>query len=208
MASLPCLPGAAGHCHPVRWADWPCVWSGTGCPAGSLSACRSSSSPARLSNLLRAPSRLPRPPPAVRLLFPLGGAAVFLAGVGATFRSRALCQEVHANGPECVSPLGAEKLPAFDWATFWKFLRPQLLALTAAVLVRVGGLGSHLGIGARSPCSCVCRWGRGREDGGGGRGGEGPPPQASSAVFGGLGARGQGRKEGGKAEAPQGAPHS
>ncbi|XP_060104199.1 mitochondrial potassium channel ATP-binding subunit [Heteronotia binoei] len=114
-----------------------------GRPARAFLVARSSGSHARFSNLLRAPERLARPPPAVPLLFahalfPLGRAAVLLAGVGATFRSRALCQQVDGDVPlACVSPV-AEKLPPFDWATFWKFLRPQLLALTAAVLLALG----------------------------------------------------------------------
>ncbi|XP_015276458.1 PREDICTED: ATP-binding cassette sub-family B member 8, mitochondrial [Gekko japonicus] len=57
--------------------------------------------------------------------------------MGATFRSTALCQEVDSDVPACVSP-AAEKLPDFDWATFWKFLRPQLLALTGGVQFALG----------------------------------------------------------------------
>ncbi|XP_077160782.1 mitochondrial potassium channel ATP-binding subunit isoform X3 [Paroedura picta] len=57
--------------------------------------------------------------------------------MGATLRSRALCQEADSDMPTCISPAVA-KLPAFDWAAFWKFLRPQLLALTAAVMFALG----------------------------------------------------------------------
>ncbi|KAL8164740.1 UNVERIFIED_CONTAM: ATP-binding cassette, sub-B (MDR TAP), member 8 [Gekko kuhli] len=130
----PGLFGGRGGC---RWAP-----AGKDRPVRAFSVARSSGSHARFSNYLRAPGRLARPSPAMpslfaRGLFPLGRATVLLAGMGATFRRTALCQEVDSDVPACVSP-AAEKLPAFDWATFWKFLRPQLLTLTAAVLFALG----------------------------------------------------------------------
>ncbi|XP_044278470.1 mitochondrial potassium channel ATP-binding subunit [Varanus komodoensis] len=108
---------------------------------------RSSGSHARFACFLRAPSSLAKPPPAVLLLLPrrrlpLGRVAALwagpaLAGLGAHFSRRVFCQE--AQGPEvvCVPP-PAEKEPEFDWALLWRFLRPELLALTAAVLSALG----------------------------------------------------------------------
>uniref|UniRef100_A0A670KCY4 Mitochondrial potassium channel ATP-binding subunit n=1 Tax=Podarcis muralis TaxID=64176 RepID=A0A670KCY4_PODMU len=76
-----------------------------------------------------------------RSLLPLGRVAAFLAGpallgLGAGFR-RAFCQEVQRIEVVCVPP-PVEKEPDFNWAIFWKFLRPQLLALIAAVLFALG----------------------------------------------------------------------
>lgn len=108
---------------------------------------RYSGSRARLSCFLRSPHRPAKLPPALRLLFPrrplplarlaaaLAGPA--LVGLGAGFCSRALCQGARAAELVCVLPPG-EKEPDFDWALFWTFVRPQLLALTAAVLFALG----------------------------------------------------------------------
>nr|XP_056713167.1 mitochondrial potassium channel ATP-binding subunit [Euleptes europaea] len=133
----PGLSGSRGGCS-LRLTP-----AAEGRPARAFWVARSSGSQARFSSFLRlSPDRLARPSPVVlllfaRRLFPLGRTAVFLAGAGAAFHSRALCQEVACDVPACVSPV-AEQLPAFDWATFWRFLRPQLLALTAAVMFALG----------------------------------------------------------------------
>ncbi|XP_067391828.1 mitochondrial potassium channel ATP-binding subunit isoform X1 [Emydura macquarii macquarii] len=95
---------------------------------------------AGFSCFLRAPSRLARAPPALpRCCVSMGRAAARLAGpaflgVGAGLCGRgARCQEA---GSRVVAAPAPE--PAFDWAEFWKFLRPQLLALSAAVLFALG----------------------------------------------------------------------
>ncbi|XP_054846963.1 mitochondrial potassium channel ATP-binding subunit [Eublepharis macularius] len=111
-------------------------------PTRAFSVARSFGSHARFSKLRQAPDRLARLSPAVplllpRSLFPLGRAAALLAGVGASFYSRALCQEAACGEPAYASAV-PEEVPAFDWATFWKFLRPQLLALAAAVMFALG----------------------------------------------------------------------
>ncbi|XP_048366489.1 mitochondrial potassium channel ATP-binding subunit [Sphaerodactylus townsendi] len=133
-------PGLAGS----RWGCC-CRWApaARARPPRALWVARSSGGHARLSHFLRAPDSLAKPSPVGLLVFahklsPLGrAAAALLAGVGAAFPGRALCQEGAGDGPACVT-LAAEHPPAFDWATFWKFLRPQLLALTAAVMFAFG----------------------------------------------------------------------
>ncbi|XP_028607260.2 mitochondrial potassium channel ATP-binding subunit isoform X2 [Podarcis muralis] len=134
------LPGARGG------ASF-CCWRAPGRAAQrglcrALLVARYSGSHARFSFCLRAPNRLAKPFPAMllllpRSLLPLGRVAAFLAGpallgLGAGFR-RAFCQEVQRIEVVCVPP-PVEKEPDFNWAIFWKFLRPQLLALIAAVL--------------------------------------------------------------------------
>ncbi|XP_033021667.1 mitochondrial potassium channel ATP-binding subunit isoform X2 [Lacerta agilis] len=111
-------------------------------PFRALLVARYWGSHARFSCFLRAPNRLAKPFPAMllllpRSLLPLGRVAAFLAGpaflgLGAGFR-RAFCQEVQRIEVVCVPP-PVDKEPDFNWAMFWKFLRPQLLALIAAVL--------------------------------------------------------------------------
>ncbi|XP_053265729.1 mitochondrial potassium channel ATP-binding subunit isoform X2 [Podarcis raffonei] len=124
-----------------------CCWRAPGRaaqrgPCRALLVARYSGNHARFSCFLRAPNRLAKPFPAMllllpRSLLPLGRVAAFLAGpallgLGAGFR-RAFCQEVQRIEVVCVPP-PVEKEPDFNWAIFWKFLRPQLLALIAAVL--------------------------------------------------------------------------
>ncbi|KAH0627744.1 hypothetical protein JD844_003885 [Phrynosoma platyrhinos] len=121
--------------------------SGLDIPFFFLSSFRYSGSHVRLSCFLRAPGRLAKPSPAVLLLLPrrlrpLGRLAAALAGpalvgLGAGFCSRAFCHEAQKVEVVCVPP-PVEKEPDFDWAMFWKFLRPQILALTAAVLFALG----------------------------------------------------------------------
>ncbi|XP_028607261.2 mitochondrial potassium channel ATP-binding subunit isoform X3 [Podarcis muralis] len=138
------LPGARGG------ASF-CCWRAPGRAAQrglcrALLVARYSGSHARFSFCLRAPNRLAKPFPAMllllpRSLLPLGRVAAFLAGpallgLGAGFR-RAFCQEVQRIEVVCVPP-PVEKEPDFNWAIFWKFLRPQLLALIAAVLFALG----------------------------------------------------------------------
>ncbi|XP_043365764.1 mitochondrial potassium channel ATP-binding subunit isoform X2 [Dermochelys coriacea] len=97
---------------------------------------------ARVSGPLRAAGRLAAPSPALpRCPFSLGRAAALLAGpallgLGAGLaRSGAHCQEAGSPGPAPASP---KPEPDFNWAEFWKFLRPQLLALSAAVVFALG----------------------------------------------------------------------
>ncbi|XP_042331855.1 mitochondrial potassium channel ATP-binding subunit isoform X1 [Sceloporus undulatus] len=107
-----------------------------------------SGSHARFSCFLQAPRRLAKPSPALLLLLPrrlrpLGRLAAALAGpalvgLGAGFCSRVFCQEAKKVEMICVPPPVVEKEPDFNWAMFWKFLRPQILALTAAVLFALG----------------------------------------------------------------------
>ncbi|XP_053265730.1 mitochondrial potassium channel ATP-binding subunit isoform X3 [Podarcis raffonei] len=128
-----------------------CCWRAPGRaaqrgPCRALLVARYSGNHARFSCFLRAPNRLAKPFPAMllllpRSLLPLGRVAAFLAGpallgLGAGFR-RAFCQEVQRIEVVCVPP-PVEKEPDFNWAIFWKFLRPQLLALIAAVLFALG----------------------------------------------------------------------
>lgn len=83
----------------------------------------------------------PRPvPPALRRLLlagPATGCVVFgLLGTAAR------CQEAAVPVPAVpVTPEPAQPRPepSFDWPAFWTFLRPQLLALSAAVVVSRGG---------------------------------------------------------------------
>nr|XP_028607261.1 ATP-binding cassette sub-family B member 8, mitochondrial isoform X3 [Podarcis muralis] len=132
-------------------ASFCCCWRAPGRAAQrglcrALLVARYSGSHARFSFFLRAPNRLAKPFPAMllllpRSLLPLGRVAAFLAGpallgLGAGFR-RAFCQEVQRIEVVCVPP-PVEKEPDFNWAIFWKFLRPQLLALIAAVLFALG----------------------------------------------------------------------
>uniref|UniRef100_A0A8C4YEI7 Mitochondrial potassium channel ATP-binding subunit n=1 Tax=Gopherus evgoodei TaxID=1825980 RepID=A0A8C4YEI7_9SAUR len=91
--------------------------------------------------MLRAPGRLaPRPPVlpcgplAGRAAALLGGVAVLGAGA-ALARGAACCQEAASPGP---APAAPALEPDFDWAEFWTFLRPQLLALSAAIVFALG----------------------------------------------------------------------
>ncbi|CAM5095317.1 unnamed protein product [Eretmochelys imbricata] len=97
---------------------------------------------ARVSIFLRAPGRLAAPSPALpRCPFSLGRATALLAGpallgLGAGLARRgARCQEAGSPSPAPASP---KPEPDFAWAEFWKFLRPQLLALSAAVVFALG----------------------------------------------------------------------
>ncbi|XP_061441733.1 mitochondrial potassium channel ATP-binding subunit isoform X4 [Rhineura floridana] len=113
----------------------------------ALLVARDSGSHARFSCLLQAPSSLAKLSPAVllllpRSLLPLGRVAALVAGpalvgLGASFCGQVFCQEAQRIEVVCVPP-PVEKEPDFDWATFWRFLRPQMLALVAAVLFALG----------------------------------------------------------------------
>lgn len=89
---------------------------------------------------LAGPPRLPPAPPAPRLL--LAGSATGCVVLG-LLRTAARCQEATVpavppgvpGGPE---PPESPSEPPFDWPLFWTFLRPQLLALSAAVVVSRG----------------------------------------------------------------------
>ncbi|XP_038247935.1 mitochondrial potassium channel ATP-binding subunit isoform X4 [Dermochelys coriacea] len=109
---------------------------------GCRARARYVASHARVSGPLRAAGRLAAPSPALpRCPFSLGRAAALLAGpallgLGAGLaRSGAHCQEAGSPGPAPASP---KPEPDFNWAEFWKFLRPQLLALSAAVVFALG----------------------------------------------------------------------
>ncbi|XP_007444072.1 ATP-binding cassette sub-family B member 8, mitochondrial [Python bivittatus] len=113
----------------------------------ALLVARQSGSHARFSCFLRVPRSLPKLSPAVllvlpRSLLPLGRVAALwagpaLVGLGAGFSKRVFCQEAQKIEVVCIPP-PVDKEPDFDWAMFWKFLRPQLLTLTAAVLFAFG----------------------------------------------------------------------
>ncbi|XP_063183861.1 mitochondrial potassium channel ATP-binding subunit [Chroicocephalus ridibundus] len=80
------------------------------------------------------PSPAPRPP-ALRCLL-LAGPAAGCAAIG-WLATVARCQEATVS-PGPPEPPEPRPEPAFDWPLFWAFLRPQLLALSAAVLLALG----------------------------------------------------------------------
>uniref|UniRef100_A0A663DNH5 ATP binding cassette subfamily B member 8 n=1 Tax=Aquila chrysaetos chrysaetos TaxID=223781 RepID=A0A663DNH5_AQUCH len=90
--------------------------------------------------LASPPPPPPRPvPPAVRCLLLAGPATGCL--VFGLLGTAARCQE--ATVPVLAVPVTPEPAqprpePAFDWTAFWTFLRPQLLALSAAVVLALG----------------------------------------------------------------------
>ncbi|XP_030348574.1 mitochondrial potassium channel ATP-binding subunit [Strigops habroptila] len=73
-------------------------------------------------------------PPAPRCLLLVGPAAgcVVLGLLGTAAR----CQE--ATVPAVPEPAQPRPEPTFDWSVFWTFLRPQILALSAAVVLALG----------------------------------------------------------------------
>ncbi|KAM9387547.1 mitochondrial potassium channel ATP-binding subunit [Phaethornis superciliosus] len=87
---------------------------------------------------LAVPPRCPPCPPTptrlcLLLAGPLAGCAL-IGGVGLAAR----CQEATLSPvpvPETSEPPQPSPEPPFDWPLFWTFLRPQLLALSAAVLL-------------------------------------------------------------------------
>ncbi|XP_072711106.1 mitochondrial potassium channel ATP-binding subunit isoform X2 [Ciconia boyciana] len=88
---------------------------------------------------LAGPPRLPPgpAPPALRCLLLAGPAAgcVALGLLGTAAR----CQEAAVPAvPVPPEPAQPRPEPAFDWPAFWTFLRPQLLALSAAVVLALG----------------------------------------------------------------------
>uniref|UniRef100_A0A8C5SEP4 Mitochondrial potassium channel ATP-binding subunit n=1 Tax=Laticauda laticaudata TaxID=8630 RepID=A0A8C5SEP4_LATLA len=58
-----------------------------------------------------------------------------LVGLGSGFGKRACCQEAAKVEIICMP---GEKEPDFNWLIFWRFLRPQLLAVTAAIVFAFG----------------------------------------------------------------------
>ncbi|KAM6282425.1 mitochondrial potassium channel ATP-binding subunit isoform 2-T2 [Porphyrio hochstetteri] len=78
------------------------------------------------------------PPPAPRCLLLAGRAAACL--VLGCLGTAARCQEatVLTVPPEPPEPPEPRPEPPFDWLLFWTFLRPQLLALSAAVVLALG----------------------------------------------------------------------
>uniref|UniRef100_A0A8C3NTU7 Mitochondrial potassium channel ATP-binding subunit n=1 Tax=Cyanoderma ruficeps TaxID=181631 RepID=A0A8C3NTU7_9PASS len=87
---------------------------------------------------LAGPPRLPPAPPAPRRLL-LAGSATGCVVLG-LLRTAAHCQEatVPAVPPAAPEPPESPPEPPFDWPLFWTFLRPQLLALSAAVVLALG----------------------------------------------------------------------
>ncbi|XP_075000577.1 mitochondrial potassium channel ATP-binding subunit isoform X3 [Calonectris borealis] len=88
---------------------------------------------------LPSPPRLPPgpAPPAPRCLLLAGPATacVALGLLGTAVR----CQEATSPTiPVPPEPAQPRPEPAFDWPAFWTFLRPQLLALSAAVVLALG----------------------------------------------------------------------
>ncbi|XP_053116366.1 mitochondrial potassium channel ATP-binding subunit [Hemicordylus capensis] len=138
LATRPGLAGGSGFCccrsRLTRTAK-------TG-PLRAVLVARSSGSHARPSCFLQAPGSLAKLSPAVLLLLPrsllrLGQVAALLAGPAVVGVRAAFCQEGKSKEPICVPP-PVEKEPEFNWAMFWKFLKPQLLALTTAVVFAFG----------------------------------------------------------------------
>ncbi|XP_074708008.1 mitochondrial potassium channel ATP-binding subunit isoform X2 [Strix uralensis] len=104
----------------------------------------------------------PRPPPALRCLLLAGPAAgcVALGLLGTAAR----CQEVTVPAvPVPPDPAQPRPEPAFDWPLFWTFLRPQLLALSAAVALALGAalLNVHIPVLLGQLVNVVARCARG-----------------------------------------------
>ncbi|XP_072184568.1 mitochondrial potassium channel ATP-binding subunit [Excalfactoria chinensis] len=95
------------------------------------------------SALRSAPRPAPRPVPLLAprpapLLLPAGLA---LGCVGAALGAAARCQESdgsHGRPVPAAVPAAPRPEPEFQWAAFWALLRPQLLALSAAVVLALG----------------------------------------------------------------------
>ncbi|XP_041329833.1 mitochondrial potassium channel ATP-binding subunit [Pyrgilauda ruficollis] len=87
---------------------------------------------------LAVPPRLPPALPAPRRLL-LAGSATGCVLLG-LLRTAARCQEatVPAGPPAAPEPPETPPETPFDWPLFWTFLRPQLLALSAAVVLALG----------------------------------------------------------------------
>lgn len=112
-------------------------------PLRAFLVARNVGSHARLTLFFRAPRcSLAKPSPAVlplwpRNLLPLGRLAALLAGPVLVALGTASCQGAQSDLPACAAP-AVVKEPEFDWVLFWKFLRPQLLALVAAIVCAFG----------------------------------------------------------------------
>ncbi|XP_013916653.1 PREDICTED: ATP-binding cassette sub-family B member 8, mitochondrial-like [Thamnophis sirtalis] len=114
-------------------------------PSPAPGVARHSGSHARQSCFPRVPCGAPKLSPVVLLvlprhLVPLGRMAALwagpaLVGLGAGFSKRACCEEGPKVEMVCVP---GEKEPDFNWLMFWKFLRPQLLAVMAAIVFAFG----------------------------------------------------------------------
>lgn len=105
---------------------------------------------------LAGPPRLPPAPPAPRRLL-LAGSATGCVVLG-LLRTAAHCQEatvptVPSGLPEPPEP---PLEPPFDWPLFWTFLRPQLLALSAAVVVSRGEGVAVVALVPAVPVSHLC----------------------------------------------------
>ncbi|XP_034279397.1 mitochondrial potassium channel ATP-binding subunit [Pantherophis guttatus] len=138
-------PGlAGGRCSPYG-RRLPRAEAAMKGPSPAPGVARHSGSHARQSCFRRVPRTAPKLSPAVLLvlprhLVPLGRMAALwagpaLVGLGAGFSKRVFCQEAPKVEMVCMP---GEKEPDFNWAMFWKFLRPQLLAVTAAIVFAFG----------------------------------------------------------------------
>ncbi|KAM9573399.1 mitochondrial potassium channel ATP-binding subunit [Guaruba guarouba] len=91
---------------------------------------------------LVSPPRLPPSPmpPAPRCLLLVGPAAgcVVLGLLGTAARCQEATVPAAPTVPAVPEPAQPRPEPTFDWPVFWTFLRPQLLALSAAVVLALG----------------------------------------------------------------------
>lgn len=84
---------------------------------------------------LRLATRRHLKSPRVALTFAVGPAALTLTA--RLFGNVAHCSADFNNNHQLpVKPPAKEKIPEFSWALLWEFVRPQILALIGAVVVR------------------------------------------------------------------------
>uniref|UniRef100_A0A8C3TK97 Mitochondrial potassium channel ATP-binding subunit n=1 Tax=Catharus ustulatus TaxID=91951 RepID=A0A8C3TK97_CATUS len=112
---------------------------------------------------LAGPPRLPAALPAPRRLL-LAGSATGCVVLG-LLRTAARCQEATVPTVPSAVPEPPEPPlePPFDWPLFWTFLRPQLLALSAAVVLALGAalLNVHIPVLLGQLVNVVARCARG-----------------------------------------------
>lgn len=72
--------------------------------------------------------------PRVALTFVVGPAAFTLTAK--LFSSVAYCSTDFNNNHLLAKAQAKEKIPEFSWALLWEFVRPQILALIGAIVVR------------------------------------------------------------------------
>ncbi|XP_075348226.1 mitochondrial potassium channel ATP-binding subunit isoform X2 [Mycteria americana] len=112
------------------------------------------------------PRPLPGPaPPALRCLLLAGPAAgcVALGLLGTAARCQEAAVPTVPTVPVPPEPAQPRPEPAFDWPAFWTFLRPQLLALSAAVVLALGAalLNVHIPVLLGQLVNVVARCARG-----------------------------------------------